>query len=396
MRRRRLRGRPRPAKRSASWTLADSVAAGLSPPAGYRTVDRCPEVATAVDYVADMVSNMTLALMENGENGDVRIRNGLSRKLDIEPCAGMTRKAWIQMITRTLLLEGDGNAVVLPKWEDGYIGDLIPVPACEVSFRLGEGFEDGYTIQVGAREYRPDDVIHFVLNPDPRNIWIGRGHRVTLRDLAETLGSGQETKKSFLGGRYMPSLIIKADVDDAEIATSDGKERIVEKYARSEKAGVPWVVPSEMVEVEQVKPLSLKDIAITETVAQDKRTVAGILGVPPFILGEGEFDQAAYNNFVKDKVLSVAKVIEQTLTGALLTNPNWYFRFNIRSLYSYDMEALAEVGDTLYSHGVMTGNEVRDWMGLSPMEGLDELIILENYIPAADIGNQRKLEGENE
>ena len=41
--------------------------------------------------------------------------------------------------------------------------------------------------------------------------------------------------------------------------------------------------------------------------------------------------------------------------------------------------------------GVATGNEWRDRVGMQPLDGLDELRILENYIPADMIGNQAKL-----
>lgn len=39
----------------------------------------------------------------------------------------------------------------------------------------------------------------------------------------------------------------------------------------------------------------------------------------------------------------------------------------------------------------MTGNEVRSWIDLPPLEGLDDLILLENYIKLDQIADQNKL-----
>ena len=39
----------------------------------------------------------------------------------------------------------------------------------------------------------------------------------------------------------------------------------------------------------------------------------------------------------------------------------------------------------------MRRNEWRDWIGLSPDESMDELYLLENYLPPDRLGDQKKL-----
>lgn len=374
-------------KRSAVW-ITDQNGWNDLCMTQYRPLDRCPEIVTACSRIAELIATMTIYLMSNTDNGDIRIINELSRKVDIEPTSYMTRHTWMMGIVMNMLLYGRGNAVVLPHTTDGLLGDLEPISADRVSF-----LQDGraYKILIDGIAKNPADLLHFVFRPDKYQLWRGRGISIELRDVARNLGQASDTTNGFMESKWKPSVIIKVDALTDEFSSPEGRSKLLEDYISTAKAGEPWMIPAEQFSVEQIRPLSLSDLAISDVVTLDKKTVASIVGVPAFLLGVGDFNADEWNNFVNTTVHGIAQSIEQELTKKLLISPKWYWKFNIRSLHAYALKEIADVYKELRAIGVVDGNEVRDAIGMQPREGLDELVMLENYIPTDKLGDQQKL-----
>ena len=358
-------------------------------PVGYTRLSDNPEVVTACRRIAELIGMLTIHIMENTEDGDKRIVNELSAKLDINPNPAMTRKTFIEACVMNLLLYGDGNAVVKVNTHEGLLGSLVPVPATQVSFNA-IGMED-YSVTINGRTYNKDDVLHFRINPDPNYLWKGRGFRILLKDLVSNLKQAKETEKAFFSSKYKPSLIVKVDAMTDEFASMEGRDKLRDDYLKTSRAGEPWIIPAEQFQIEQIKPLSLSDLAMSDNVKLDKQTVASILGVPAFLVGVGQYNKQEWNNFINTQLKSIAMCMQQEMTKKLILSPKWYVRFNIMSLLDWDLQTISTVFCSLADRGYVDGNEVRDKLGMSPRDGLNELKVLENYIPWDMSGNQKKL-----
>lgn len=359
---------------------------------GYKPVMQCPEVQMCINVYADLIASMTLRLMENTDRGDLRIKNGLSRVLDIAPNHYQTHMTFFQTLVRGLM--ENGNQVTFPRFNaDGYLEELLPFHPGEVSL-IADGLDD-YKVLYRGRSYAPDEVLHFTLNPDPDQPWRGAGYRASLRDVVAGIRQANATKKA-LQESPAPAIIVKVDGLTEEFKSVEGRRKLGEQFIDSSDNGRPWFIPAEAFAVEQVKPLTLNDLAIKTSLELDKRAVAAIFGIPAFLVGVGDFNLAEFQHFVTTRLMAVARVIEQTLTKGILYSPDWYLSFNPRSLYNYSLTDLINVGKEMVDRMAMRRNELRDWLGLPPDPEMDELLALENYIPASRLGDQKKLNGGGE
>lgn len=340
----------------------------------YKPLTSCPEVQICIGVYADAIASMTIMQMENTDKGDVRIRDGLSRRLDIEPCQYMTHQTWMSNIVRVML--STGNQVTLPHYDGDLLGDLEPIPPSQVSF-----VPDGryYKVMVRGVPFSPAEVLHFPVNPDPERPWMGTGFKVALNDVVKSLRQSNATKEA-VQKAPMPSLIIKVDSYEEKLRTPEGRSELAKQYITSTNSGEPWLLNADVFDVVQVSPMTLSDMAIDKTIELDKRAAAAIMGVPAFLVGVGPFRADEFAWWVANRVMPIAHIIQQELTAKLLLSPARYFKLNNWSLINYDLTKVSQICEKMVVNAAMRRNEWRDKVGLPPDEAMDDMLILENYL----------------
>lgn len=357
---------------------------------GYTRLSDNPEIQTGCMRIAELIGSMTIKLMSNTEDGDIRIQNELSRKIDINPNGNMTRIQWMTAIVMNLLLYGEGNSIVVPHTYGGILQSLEPISASRVSFMpVGNSYRD-YKVLIDGIARNPNDLLHFAYNPDPFYLWKGRGITFSLKDIAKNLKQAQRTENAFMSSKWKPSIIVKVDALTDEFSSPEGRQKLLDSYVKPAQDGEPWLIPAEQFQVEQVRPLTLSDLALKDTVELDKRTVASVLGVPPFLLGIGDFKREEWNNFIQGRLRPIVLTIQQEMTRGLILSPKWYLDFNVWSLMDYDMKSMSDILLSGSDRGFVNGDEWRTRMHLAPA-GLKEYKILENYLPYDMSGKQKKL-----
>jgi HK97 family phage portal protein len=302
-------------------------------------------------------------LMENSQDGDIRLKNELAKKVDVYPNNYMTRKNFIYKIVADMLTHG--NSVVYPNHEGALLENLTIWDINRINFYETE---EAYSIQYKLQKFDPMELLHFVLIPDDILPFKGQGLIPIVKDTIANLVQANTTKTGFLQSKWRPSLIIKVESDAEGMQIQEERQKILNSYVGDTENGEPWIVPASEIDVKEIRPLSLQDLAIQESITLDKRAVASAFGIPSFMVGVGSSKKLVYA-------------------------PSWYFKFNFKSLMQYDLGELTTHVKEMVAGGMLNRNEGRNAFDYSPVEGLNEYVVLENYIPVAEVGNQKKLKG---
>lgn len=368
--------------------LNGTEASDILCPVGYIPLSKNEEIRRCVFKIADLVSNMTIMLMENGSNGDVRLKNELAKKIDVYPNSSMVRKNFIHKIVTDMLLSG--NSVVLPKIKDGLIDDLQLLKSDRLLF---DEVGSSYQIRYNSKPYYPDEVLHFVLNPDDDYPFKGQGYTKMITQTVQNLLQANATKKGFLQSKWKPSLIISINSDSEELQDETKRNKILGSYTKTTEIGEPWLIPAGEVDVKTIQPLTLNDLAIQDSITLDIKTIATCFGIPPFMVGVGVFNKDEYNNFISTTIMSIATIIQQEYSKKLLYSPTMYFKFNPKSLMQYSLQEKAGFVKEMVGGGMLNRNEGRCEFDYSPVDvdGMNDYTVLENYLQVADLSKQKKL-----
>ncbi|GIG64263.1 hypothetical protein Pen01_05580 [Phytomonospora endophytica] len=268
------------------------------------------------------------------------------------------------------LLHGNAVALVVARDSYGYPAAVRWVPACWVAIECAEEDYTRRAYWIRGRKVEPGDVIHVQRGADPwcpaRGIGVVESHLRTLRRAVME----EEYELSALADGAVPSVAVVApntrlSAEEAEAAKAQWEDLYGGPRRR------PGVFPAGTV----ITPLSWSpsDAELTEARRMTLVDVANIFGLDPYWVGGPSASLTykspgpMYTNLLRTTLEPILTDVEQVWGAALLPRGH-DLRFNRRLLLADDLQTTVTTLATATAAGLMTTNEARIHLGLSPLD----------------------------
>lgn len=382
----------------AAWLgLSGTTASGVNiTPANAR---ECPEVDACVSLIEDTVATIPLDFYERVSD-DERTKvsdHPLYELLHDQPNQWQTSAEFRQMMEGWRSTYGNAYAEIIPG-PKGFPRALEPFHPDEGKpIRLpGGGVAVERRNQTGAtRILMPGEVLHLKDKPFTRNLIAGQSRVERHREvIGRAQATGQYLSRFFSNGAVPKTFL---EQPPGSVLTEPQMEMLRTQFEKRhgglENMRRIGILNAGM-KVNQIGSDN-SDAQVIESYSQSVGQIARVWGVPLHMIGDTEkvtswgtgIEQQSIG-FLSYSMRPKLVVWEQALNRTLMSSGmarDYYFEFNVEGLLRGDFKTRMEGYGLLMQWGLMSVNEIRRQMNLSPVDGGDERLHPLNYAPATKI-----------
>lgn len=355
------------------------------------TAMRVSAVYACVRLIAGSIASLPLPIYERTAQGRKAVPgHPMHWLLNEQPTPRFTSSTMWEYITKSVLLRGDGFAVIV-RDRTGKVLELVPMDPDNVIVERN-GNRLAYYVQQGDQRtgYDQDDILHF-----PGFGFNGiRSMSVIQWAAKQSIGiamASEEHSARFFSNGMSPSYAIKAPGKMSEEQVARLRQQVAEKAGGTANAHKPLVL-TEGLDISNVA-MSAVDGQLLESRKFQIIDIARAFGVPPHMIGANEV-ASSWGSGIEQMTLGYVKFTlspyltrwEQEINRKLWTTPKNFVSFDLSGLLRGDDKARADylrqaIGGS-QGPGWMTVNEARHQEYMLPIYGGDEL-----YDPNKGISN---------
>jgi len=320
------------------------------------------------------------------------IRVDIGRKLPLAPVYQNIRKSRVDLLLNTepnpfqdintfkrnliidLLI--DGNIFV---YFDG--AHLYQLPARNVEIETDETTYIKSFIYDGRLEYSPQEIIHVKENSFS-SMYRGVPRLKPAYKRMQLLGSMRKFQENFFKNGAVPGLVIKSPNTLSEKI----KERMLAAWRsryNPEAGGHRPLILDGGLEVSSLNEVNFRELNFQESIKENEKIILEAIGVPPILLDSGNNANIRPNHrlYYLETILPIVRKINFAFER--------YFGFDLKEDISNIPALRPELQDeaayysSLVNGGVMSPNEAREALRLSPVEGHDDLRVPANIAGSA-------------
>lgn len=340
-------------------------------------------VFACVELLSQTISTLPLQVYKEDEKGG-RIPDKKSRLwmlLNECPNAWMTPCEFLSTMVTNRMLKGNAYAQIVRDGTGEPVA-LIPLSPEQMEVSVVEGGEVYTYYQDGVISViAPENMIHW---KGLGNGFIGLSKLDYMRASANEAINAQDNATALYGMSSKPTGVLQTDqaLDDKQIQALKAR---FNGMATKKSTGL-YVVDRGLKYTQM--SLTPADAQLLETRKFSVEEICRWFGVPGVLVGAsgqttwGSGIQQVVEGFHKFTVSPLCTQLEQALSRRLVPiGASTVIEFQYDAFLRSTPEARSAYYQAMVSCGAMTRNEIRRLENLPPVEGGDELTVLENYKP---------------